>query len=64
MTPLAAWTQSCRVGELYNLDTDIGEQDNIASKSEAVAKELATMLSKFIDAETGLRSLKQASLAE
>ena len=52
-------TQGGKPGELYNLDTDIGEQVNIASENETVAKEMATMLSKLVDSKTGLRNIPE-----
>jgi len=52
-------TPGGKPGELYDLDTDIGEQVNIASENETAAKEMATMLSKLVDSNTGLRNIAE-----
>lgn len=45
------------LGELYNLDSDIGEQNNVAGENDAVAKEMQAMLRSLIDAKDGIRSI-------
>jgi len=42
-------------GQLYNLDNDIDERNNVASENEELAKEMQQMLQKLIDAKDGIR---------
>lgn len=44
-------------GELYNLDSDVGEQDNLAEEHEAIAQELSELLRRLEVAERGIRSI-------
>jgi len=41
--------------ELYNLDSDIGEQHDVAEGNEAVAREMKELLQQLIDAKQGIR---------
>ncbi len=41
--------------ELYDLNSDIGEQNNVAKANQAVALEMQAMLRKLIDAKDGIR---------
>jgi hypothetical protein len=41
--------------ELYNLDADIGEQDNVISSHPEVAREMDTLLKKIINGN-GIRT--------
>ena len=41
--------------ELYNLDTDIGERENVAKDHPAVAREMAELLRKLKQADAGIR---------
>ena len=43
--------------ELYNLDTDIGEQKNLAKEKPQIAAEMNAIMQKFIDAKSGIRAL-------
>ena len=44
--------------ELYNLDTDIGEQENVAKENEAIAEEMSALLRKLVEAEAGVRAIE------
>lgn len=44
-------------GQLYNLKTDIGEQNNVAAEHPDVVDEMDELLQKLIDAEQGVRSV-------
>ena len=44
--------------ELYNLDTDIGEQTNVISANREIAAEMKATLIKLRDAEGGIRALE------
>jgi len=46
-------------GELYNLDVDVGEQNNVAEANEATAREMRESLQRLIDAEGGIRRIKE-----
>ena len=41
---------------LYNLDADIGEQDNLIEEDPARAQAMREMLQRLIDAEEGIRN--------
>lgn len=43
--------------ELYNLDTDVGEQTNLAKKNQKVAAEMKALLEKLVAAKGGIRAL-------
>lgn len=47
------------LGELYHLDSDIGEQDNLANKQKPIAEQLKALLEKLIDAESGIRNFDE-----
>ena len=44
-------------GQLYNLDTDRGEQTNLIEKHPRIAKEMADLLEKLKNAEGGIRKV-------
>lgn len=44
-------------GELYNLESDIGEQTNVAKENPEIAAEMKATLEKFEAAEGGIRAL-------
>ena len=44
--------------ELYNLDSDTGEQHNLAEQKPEIAAEMNTILQRFIGAKAGIRSLE------
>lgn len=44
-----------KAAELFDLQTDIGEQQNIAKEHPAIAKEMAALLNKLVDADQGIR---------
>ncbi|MGI9239592.1 MAG: sulfatase family protein [Verrucomicrobiales bacterium] len=44
--------------ELYNLDTDIGEQNDLAKEKPEIAAEMKKLLQKFVGAEQGIRALE------
>ena len=46
-----------QVGELYNLDSDIGEQTNVAKENQKVAQQMQELLQKLIDAKGGIRKI-------
>ena len=43
--------------ELYNLDSDPGEQKNLVDEKPQVAKEMAELLEKLKNAEGGVRKI-------
>lgn len=43
--------------ELYNLSTDIGEQNNVIKDHPSVAAEMQALLKKLVDAKGGIRKL-------
>jgi arylsulfatase A-like enzyme len=44
--------------ELYNLDTDIGEKQNLAKEKPEIAAEMEAILQKFSSTKAGIRSLE------
>ena len=44
-------------GELYNLDTDIAEQNDVAKENEKLATEMQGQLIRLIEAKEGIRQL-------
>lgn len=44
-------------GALYNLDSDIGEQKNVAKENKAVAQEMKALLEKLANAKQGIRGI-------
>ena len=46
-------------GELYNLDTDIGEQQNVAGENETRSREMQELLETLVDTKTGIRNMVQ-----
>ena len=46
-----------KLGELYNLSTDVGERNDITKQRPKVAKEMRALLQKLIDAKGGIRGL-------
>ncbi len=44
-------------GELYDLDSDVGEQVNVADEREAIAQKLDELLQRLEAAERGIRSI-------
>lgn len=46
-------------GELYNLATDVGEQNNLVKENEKLASELQQKLQLMIDADGGIRQALQ-----
>ena len=51
-------------GALYNLETDIGEQNNVAQENAAVARQMKELLQQVIDAKRGIRQLDAANEPE
>ena len=49
--------QGKKGGALYNLDSDIGEQRNVAKDNAATAREMEALLQKLIDAKQGIRQI-------
>ncbi|MDF1845247.1 MAG: arylsulfatase [Rubripirellula sp.] len=49
--------QNKPAGELYNLATDVGEQNNLAAANPSQAKRLQKTLKMLIDAKSGIRNL-------
>lgn len=47
-------------GELYDLDTDIGEQKNLANDRAEIAAGMKSTLQELIDAKAGIRALQGA----
>lgn len=46
-----------RVGALYNLDSDIGEQKNVTKENAVTARQLEAKLQELIDAKQGIRRI-------
>jgi len=46
-----------RASELYNLEEDIGEQQNLVRENESIAREMREMLDRLVEAEQGIRGL-------
>ena len=42
-------------GELYNLDTDVGEQNNVAEEEPTRVREMQALLQSLIAAKNGVR---------
>jgi arylsulfatase A-like enzyme len=47
-----------KTGELYNLDSDVGEQKNVARENDARVKEMRELLQKLIETDYGVRSVE------
>ena len=41
--------------ELYNLDSDVGEQTNVAAENSGIVADMKSQLQKLIDAKVGVR---------
>jgi arylsulfatase A-like enzyme len=41
--------------ELYDLSSDVGEQNNVVKANESIALEMQAMLKRLIDAKQGIR---------
>jgi len=48
-----------KVGQLYNLESDIDEQTNVAAENPEVAAELQELLQQIVDAKDGVRKLSE-----
>ena len=46
-------------GELYNLDTDVAEQNNVAEGNMARAKKMRELLQLTIDTKNGIRAISK-----
>jgi len=44
-------------GELYNLDSDPGEQKNVIKENPGIADEMAKLLQKLKDSQAGVRAV-------
>ena len=45
-----------RAGELYNLESDIGEQNNVVEDNPEVSADMRSMLKMLKEAKTGVRA--------
>ncbi|MEO8496402.1 MAG: sulfatase-like hydrolase/transferase, partial [Planctomycetota bacterium] len=48
-----------KTGELYNLDSDIGEQNDVAREHHTIAEEMEALLRKLVDAKDGIRKIAE-----
>jgi arylsulfatase A-like enzyme len=44
-------------GELYNLDSDVGEQHDVAQENKAIAEQMRALLQSLIESKKGIRAM-------
>lgn len=48
-----------KMDELYNLDSDVGAQNNLAKEADARVNEMRELLKRRVEAKSGVRGVEQ-----